>query len=46
MYSPEDLFISPCHAGELTATISESFIIASTRATESTILNFVFDWNP
>jgi hypothetical protein len=46
MYSPEDLFISQGYVGGLTATISESLIIASTRATESTILNFVFDWNP
>jgi hypothetical protein len=31
---------------QLTAMISESLIMASTRATESTILIFVFDWNP
>jgi len=46
MNSPEDLVISPCSVVRLTATISESFIMASTRATESTILSFVFDWNP
>jgi hypothetical protein len=43
MYSSEDLFVSQSYEGGLTATISESLIIASTRATERTILIFVFD---
>lgn len=49
MYRPKDLFCQLARLVSLTgltATMSESLIMASTSATESTILSFVFDWKP
>jgi len=49
MYRPKDLFYQLAQLvslSRLAATMSESLIMASTSATERTILNFVFDWNP